>query len=67
MYSLPKGYKGKLIAEFFGERDYTPDCFFKQEGVHTVKSPLGTYIETSGNPLERFGYRFKIENKGIYF
>lgn len=63
MLSLPKGYKGKLIAEFEGGKDYTPDCFFKQEGVRTVKSPLGTYIETSGKPLERFGYRFKIENK----
>ncbi len=63
MYSLPNGYSGRLIAVFEGSGEYGKDSFFAQKGVRVTDSALGKYIETSGEPLNRFGYRFKIENK----
>lgn len=62
MYKLPQGYSGKQIAFFDSTTDYPKSQFFKKEGVHTVNSPLGTYLETGSDPLGRFGYRFPLQN-----
>ena len=62
MYSLPDGYKGKLVVSFDCSKEYGSDVFFMQKGCHTVDSPLGTYLETAETPLSRFGFRFNLEN-----
>lgn len=62
MYRLPDGYVGKQIAFFDGTKEYLSDCFFAKEGTCVVESELGNYLETSNEPLSRFGYRFRINN-----
>ena len=62
MYKLPEGYNGELVAAFDCTKHYDSDSFFKKEGVHLVESSLGTYLETSDDPLSRFGYRFPLKN-----
>lgn len=62
MYKLPKGYCGELVAAFDCTKHYDSDVFFQKEGVHLVESSLGTYLETSDDPLSRFGYRFQLKH-----
>ncbi|MHB9035599.1 MAG: family 10 glycosylhydrolase [Armatimonadota bacterium] len=40
------------------------DSYFEHGETHVVESALGVYREAAGKPMERFGYRFKIENPG---
>ena len=63
MYSLPNGYKGRLVSLFKADEKYDGSSFFANDGVKVVDSAFGKYIETSDEPLSRFGYRFKIDNK----
>ena len=62
MCKLPNNYKGTLIAQFDGGKEYGKDEFFCTEGTHVVDSPLGKYLETSNKPMSRFGYRFQLKN-----